>query len=388
MVTAFRYAPPATRISFGAECSDQIGADLKRSGCQRAVILSGHPLSNADIGVGTVKAALGDLCAGTHAGVAEHSPVEAVQDFVTVLRDLEADAVIVLGGGSAVVTARAATIMLGEGKQASELCTVFEPGQPPRSPRLAAQKLPQFIIPTTPTTAYAKAGAAVLAGMPQRRLSLFDPTARAQGIFFDPRFFAGTPARLFRDAALDAFCAAIQGLESKSRHPISDAFLLQGVRLIKSGLIDLTDGDSLEGRSDLMLASLMVGHGTDVSAGGLASAIGHSVGSRFGVANGLVNAVMLPIPLRFPAEATGERLDDLAFALGVTSDGSERAQAIACACTQLFAQLGLPSRLSELGVAETDLPSIAEAAARDWFYTQNPRPVTPESCLSLLEQAW
>ncbi|MDO6414063.1 iron-containing alcohol dehydrogenase family protein [Sphingomonas sp. BIUV-7] len=388
MMLSFRHSPSPTRVSYGESCIEQIAGELKRAGCSRAVILSGRTLARSEPGVSTLKAALGDLCVGSFDGVAEHSPVSAVQALVEMLREVNADALVALGGGSAVVSARAAAIMLGEGKEASELCTVFEPGKPPRSPKLAAPKIPQFIVPTTPTTAYAKAGAAVTTGEAGRRLSLFDPKARAQAIFFDPRFFAATPAGLIRDAALDAFGAAVQGLESKSRQPIADAMLLQAIRLIRRNLALIEDAANAEPRGELMLAALMVGQGTDVTAGGLASAIGHSVGSRFHVANGVVNAIMLPHTLRFNASATEGRLTDLAEVLGVSTASDGLASGIADACAGFFASLGVPSRLRDIGIAREDLPSIRDTASGDWFYTQNPLAVTPETCLSLMEQAW
>ncbi|MDF0542930.1 iron-containing alcohol dehydrogenase family protein [Sphingobium sp. H39-3-25] len=387
MMSSFRYAASSTRVSYGEGCIDQLPAELKRAGCSRAVILSGRTLAGAEPGAGTIRAVLGDLCAGTFDRVAEHSPSESVLSVVEMLREVDADALIALGGGSAIVSTRAAAIVLGEGKDPAELCTVFEPGKPPRSPRLAAPKLPQFIVPTTPTTAYAKAGAAVSIGE-GRRLSLFDPKARAQAIFFDPRFFVETPAKLIRDAALDAFGAAVQGLESKSRHPQADALLLQGIRLIWRNLARIDDPANVEARGELMLAALMVGQGTDVTAGGLASALGHSVGARFHVANGVVNAIALPHCLRFNAPATEGRLADLAEVLGLSTSSAGAASAIADACATFFASHGVPSRLRDIGVGQNDLPSISETASGDWFYTQNPQPVSPQACIALLEQAW
>lgn len=388
MTPSFRYAASTTRVTYGVGCLDQLAADLRRAGCSRAVIVSGRTLARSEPGVATIRVALGDLWAGTFDGVVEHSPTASVLAAVEMMRDVDADALIALGGGSAIVSTRAAAIVLGEGKDPSELCTVFEAGKPPRSPRLAAAKLPQFIVPTTPTTAYAKGGAAVATGEAGRRLSLFDPKARAQAIYFDPAFVAVTPGKLIRDAALDAFGAAIQGMESKARQPLADALLLQGIRLIWRNLARIEDAGDTTPRDELMLAALMVGQGTDVTAGGLASAIGHSVGARFHVANGVVNAIVLPHTLRFNAPATAGRLANLAEILGVSAGSSESASVVADACAAFFENHGVPSRLRDVGVGREDLPSICETASRDWFYSQNPRPVSSDECLDLLEQAW
>ena len=358
-------------------------------GSRRAVVFCGRSLAQANPGLETVRTSLGDLFAGAFTAVAEHSPLLVVEAAADTLRRLEADAVVVLGGGSAIVTARAATILLGEGKSAHELCTVFEPGRPPVSPKLNQPKLPQFVIPTTPTTAYAKAGAAVSLPDEGRRLSMFDPKARAQAIFFPPKLFMSAPAKLARDASLDAFGLAIQGLESLLREPLADALLLHGVRLIRRHLQRLIDApQDTDVRGQLMLAALLVGQGTDFTSAGLASAIGHSIGARFSVANGLASAVVLPHTLRFNAPATEGRLEDVAGALGAVGSASGVAQELSRACSDFFAQLGLPSQLRDLGVGREDLPRIAEVTAGDWFYAQNPRRVGSSELTELLAAAW
>ena len=247
----------------------------------------------------------------------EQSPLAVVEDSVEELRRLNADAVIALGGGSAVVTARAATVLFGEGGTAHELCTVFTPGRPPVSPKLVKPKLPQFVVPTTPTTAYAKSGAAVV--LPDgRRLSLFDPRARAQALFLQPQLFAATPHRLVLDASMDAFAQAIQGLESDRREPLADASLLHGVRLIRGSLDAAADSTRANHRGNLMLAAQLIGEGTDYTGAGAASAIGHSIGARFAAGNGAAKAIVLPHTLRFNAPGTRGRMNDVANALGVT----------------------------------------------------------------------
>ena len=94
-------------------------------------------------------------------GVLAHSPVASVEAGAQELKRLEADAVIALGGGSSIVTARAASILLAENKDVRSLCTTRDSSGELHSPKLVAKKLPHFIVPTTPTTAMVKAGSAV-----------------------------------------------------------------------------------------------------------------------------------------------------------------------------------------------------------------------------------
>ena len=158
---SFRHHAPTSRVFYGDDCLKYLPAELARVGAHRAVVFCGRTLALSTPGLSTVQAALGTACAGVFTGVVEQSPLAAVEAAVEALRQLNADAVIALGGGSTVVTARAATILHGEGGAAHDLATVFTPGRPPVSPKLLKPKLPQFVVATTPTTAYAKNGAAI-----------------------------------------------------------------------------------------------------------------------------------------------------------------------------------------------------------------------------------
>ena len=377
---SFRHAVPALRIACGADCLKDLPAELARVGAKRAVIFCGR--SVARDGLGIVQGALGALCAGVFDGVRAHSPLPAVLAGMAALRLHGADAVVAVGGGSAIVTARAASILLAEEKSIHDLCSRFTPGETPVSPRLARPKLPQFAVPTTPTTAYAKAGTAVLDPVQHRRLTLFDPKTRAQAIFFHPDLALSAPAALARDAALNAFVMAIQGLESATREPLADALLLHAVRLLRANLAKLAGAPGSSAiRLQLMLAALLAGQGTDYTSGGLASVIGHCVGARFALENGVTNAILLPHTIEFNKIATGERLAEVGEMFGVADAGR--------AVAGFFAGLGLPSRLRDVGVTEAALPLIAQDAGSDWFLYQNPRKVVdPAELMAVLSAAW
>ena len=280
--------------------------------------IAGHP-----DGLRVVAEALGDRYAGVFDGVKAHSPIATVLEGAEKLRALNADAVVAIGGGSAVVTARASSIVLAEGRDISELCTQFPSGKPPVSPRLDRPKLPQFVVATTPTTAYAKAGSAVLDTARGQRLALFDPKTRAAALFIHPSLALTAPAALTTGAALNAFCMAVQGIESRSRDVLADALLTHALRLLAGNLRRLArEPDDADVRAELMLGALLAGQGTDYAPTGLASALSHAVGARFHTDNGITNAVLLPHTMRFNAPVTKERLALVADALGAHASGS------------------------------------------------------------------
>jgi len=384
----FRHPVPALRLHHGPDSLAEVSRELQRLGCQRAVIVCGASLSRDAALMTTLRDALGARGAGVYAGVQAHSPLPAVLAAAEQLRALQADAVIAVGGGSAVVTARAASIVLAEGTSVQSLCTTRDATGVLHSPRLLATKLPQFVIPTTPTTATLKAGSAVLDPTDGGRLALFDPKTRAQAVFVHPRLLASSPRDLVVSAGLNTLAMAFEGLMSKRGDPFSDALLMHATRLLVRELPKAALSNAIGPRAELMTASLMCGHGTDYTGASIAIPLGHAVSARFHVDNGLANAIVLPHVVRFNEEAAREGLEKLALAMGVA--GTDRpADAVAGALAQLLTTLGTPTRLRDIGVTQDALPAMAEVSMADWFVRDNPRRVEHAGQLhQVLQDAW
>ena len=150
MARPFRHIAPPCRVYYGEDSLRQLASELDREGCRRAVVFCGRTLASHPKGLSLVSQALGERYAGAFDSVRTHSPLPQVVAGAEALRRLNADAVIALGGGSAVVTARASSILLAEGQDIHALCTRHAPGKPLESPRLTRPKLPQFVVPMTP----------------------------------------------------------------------------------------------------------------------------------------------------------------------------------------------------------------------------------------------
>ncbi len=308
-----------------------------------------------------------------------------------IIEDLKADSVIAVGGGSAAVTARAASILLAEKAPAQTLSTRRLPDGTFESPRLRAPKLPQFIVPTTPSTAFVKAGSAVHDEDTGRRLALFDPKTRVKALFVHPEFLRTAPDPLIQSASLNTLSTAVEAIASQKCDPISEAMLMHSLRLIANHLNSSSVNDT-PGRERLVLAAILCGRGTEHSGGGLASVLAHAIGAHSDIANGIVNAIVLPHTMRFNAQDIDERFDAISEALLGKSGGSSRPEkpiAAVDAIEALFGRLLVPHRLQDIGIARVDLPKIASAAMSDWFITRNSRLVSSEaSILSILEACW
>jgi len=373
---SFQHITPPLRLFGGADSLAQLSRELDRLNSRRAVIVCGASMSRSGAVLELVRSAIGGRCAGVFAGVQAHSPVPAVQAGAEELRRLQADAVVAIGGGSAIVTARAASILLAESGDVRTLATSRDERGQLRSPRLNAPKLPQLVIPTTPNTATVKAGSAVFDPERGERLALFDPKTRAQSVFIHPELLGTAPRNLVVTASLDTLTLALEGLMSRTGDPISDAMLIHAVRLLAEHLPHPAPDDDLGARGELMLSAILCGQGTDFTGAGMATVLGHAIGARHHVENGLTKAIALPAVLRFNADAARPGLRKIATALGLSAvEDASLVGMITDALEGIFGQLGIPRRLRDVGVTPQDFSEIATNAWGDWFLRSNPRAV-------------
>lgn len=381
-----RHVTPAFRTFCGNDALRGLARELDRTGAQRAVIVTVPAILAHQDAVDRLHAALGDRLAGVYDGVVEHSPLPAVEEARRFLADHRADVVIAVGGGSAVVTARAASIMLAEDRDIRELCTQRGADGSLVSPKLNAPKLPQWVIPSTPTSAYAKAGAAVRDPDTGERLALYDPKIRAQGVALDPVVALTAPERLARSASLNVLSMAVEGLLSTTEDPLADALLAHALRTVVEWLPRLqSEPDAAAPRLQLMLAALMSGQGGDFTGGGLAQALSHAIGPRSSEANGVVEALLLPHAMRFVADVVPHRFALIGDVLRVQDRNPET---IVDAVATVLASFAVPTRLRDVAVTQDALIESANHAMDDWAITAGPRTPSRQEVVDLLTNAW
>lgn len=383
----FRHLAPPLRLFQGEDCLKNLPVELDRVSSRRAVVVCGRSVSANTAAIRLLSESMGERCVFIFDGVRAHSPLEAVEAAAEVLRRFEADSVVAIGGGSSIVTARAASILLAEARNASELCLRRDEDGHLVSPKLMQSKLPQMVVLTTPTTSAVKAGSAVFDARSRRRLAMFDPKTRAQAVFIHPVFALSAPATLHLSASLNTLSMAVEGLENSAGNPLSDGMLMHSLRLLARNLPWLARRpfDSAL-RSELMLAAILCGQGTDHAGGGVASVLAHAIGARYDLDNGIIGAILLPYTMRFNAQATGDRVGNIAEALGATSNQFEVA---VDAIERLLGGVLQARRLRDTGMSCNDFNSIADQAFGDWFLQGNPRQVTSAvALLEILRAAW
>jgi len=386
-----RHRTPAFRTFCGPLCLGQLVKEIDSAGVSRVlVITSGSPRRHAAFS--RIAEALGEVAVAIFDGVREHTPLAVVESVTELVQNTGAGGLVAVGGGSAVVTARAAAIAYGEQLPVSEMATQRLPDGSFHSPRHRAPKIPIWVVPTTPTTAYARVGAAVRDSTSGARLALYDPATRAAGLFIDPELARSAPASVFSGAALNAVSMAAEGLQSRADDPMADALLGQGLRVLLDWLPRLVTAPAApEPRMRLMLGALMAGQGSEFSGGGLAQTLAHAAGPMSTVSNGVLEAILLPHTLGYNLAGDPGAFDAIAVHLGLRALGAHtptEPELVLRAITDVLEQVRVPSALREVGIRETDIPAITAHVFEDWFISQVPRPAGRDDVEQLLRAAW
>jgi maleylacetate reductase len=240
-----------------------------------------------------------------------------------------------------------------------------------------ATGLPMVSIPTT----YAGAEWTPFFGVrnPETRTKDAGFDARVEGIVYEPELTLEMPAQVTAGTALNALTHCAEALYVPGRTEESDDHALQGAALISRHLpAVLEDGRELEERRGLLEGSMHGGAALRVGMG-LAHAMAQSLGGRYGVPHGAMNAICLPPALRFNAEVAAFQIARLGEAMG-TADPAKR--------TEELAALALDTRLRDYDIPRDDLGELSAATAERGAAKTNPRPASVDEIRELFESVW
>ena len=245
---------------------------------------------------------------------------------------------------------------------------------------------PLACIPTTAGTGSEVSMAAVIKDPEQKvKLEIADFPLIPRLAILDPESTRTLPPSVAAATGMDAMTHAIEGYVSADWSAHQDARSLQALRLMRDNLrraIETPEDEDARGNM-LVAANLAI----TISLGSV-HAMSHSAGAHYGVPHGVANAIHLPHVIRFNAAgdpAIADRYRDVGEVLGVVEP--DIGEALAAWVTELVASLGLPTRLSEVGVPEAAIPELVEGALGDGTTLLNPRDAGPEEYEELYRRA-
>jgi maleylacetate reductase len=262
------------------------------------------------------------------------------------------DALLAVGGGSAIDTAKAAS---------------------------AATGLPVVSVPTTYSGAEWTSGFGVRT--PERRMVGGGGGARLAAIVYEVGLTLDLPLAASVGTAMNALAHCAEALYVIGRSDASDERALLGAGLIANALPRVVEGPREVGaRADLLRGAAAAGEALALAGLGLAHAMAQALGGAYGLAHGAMNALCLPPALRFARWQAPEAVAGFGAAIGSPDDAAGAAAGLAAP--------GGFGRLRDHGVPEADLPSIAAAAAERAGNQQMPRAATPGEIEALLLSIW
>ncbi|HMI91988.1 MAG TPA: iron-containing alcohol dehydrogenase, partial [Polyangiales bacterium] len=365
--TGFAWSGP-TKLTIGAGRASAVADEVARLGGERVLLISDRGIEAAGL-LGIVKGALGRKLAATFLDVPQDSGLDTVDAAARAGREAGVDIVVSIGGGSVIDTSKAVAICLGAGGKAIDHVGAYQ---------MRGKPLPHVVLPTTAGTGSEVTNTAVIRHAERgRKVYFLDDKLFPNTAILDPSLVTGLPRGLTASTGMDALTHAIEAVVSKGGNPISEGLALQAIRMVYEQLPQCIErpGD-LEARVQMQLASTMAGWAFNVAGVGLVHGMSHALGARHHVPHGTANGILLPHVMRFNVEAAGQKLAQVARALGCEgSDEAVLAVAAADRVADLLVRIGHQTKLSEVGIKQADFAGCAEVALTDGATATNPRAV-------------
>jgi alcohol dehydrogenase class IV len=245
--------------------------------------------------------------------------------------------------------------------------------------------VPYFVtVPTTSGTGSEVGRSAIISeDESHRKRILFSPKLLAKMVYADPLLTMELPPFVTAATGMDALTHNLEAYLAKMWHPMAEGIALEGVRLIHRSIVQATNKPDLEARSQMMIASLM-GAVAFQKGLGVVHSLAHPMSSLLDTHHGLANAVNLPYGMRFNIGGCEDKFRVIARVMELPKEDGE------AVVERLFAlnrELGLPTRLRDVGVREEHLGELADLAIADFAHPNNPKPVSREDFFTLYKEA-
>jgi maleylacetate reductase len=373
--------PAQGRVHHSAALAETLPREV--ADAARVVLVTTRSLAGGALAA-SAQAAIGDRLAGVFSTMRAHSPVEDVLALAALLRDQEADLVVALGGGSVIDGAKVACLATWRGIAdpgsliAAATSRGAAPGHwdgPAPAPRMVA-------VPTTLSAAEFAPHAGYTDLAAGRKHRALDPWMVPRAVILDPAATLETPADLLLSSGIRALDHAAERWCSTQPQPFSDAVSRQAMAMLADNLPRVRrHPEDLAARAACQQAAwLSVMGGWAGVPVGASHGLGYILGAARGVPHGITSCLMLHAVMRWNAPVNEHRQKDVAHILGAEEAGP--------AIESFVRGLGLPTRLSEQGIAEAEIPGLAARWTGDAPIATNPRPVRgPDDLEAILRLA-
>lgn len=362
-----------TAIEYGCGNLAKLPGFVRQLGGKRVLVVGDPGVKAAGIVdrvLNTLKAA--DIEALAFTEIESDPAVHSVTQGIALAREQSCNLIVGVGGGSALDTAKAIGLMLGN---AGTIRDYIGMGKVPHA------GAPVIAIPTTSGTGSELTIWSVLSDTEADiKISIGSVYNCPRIGLLDPELTRSLPAGITAATGMDALTHAIESCVNKANQPITEALAHQAIALIGKSLRRATQhGDDIDARGDMLLASAMAGIAFNATRLGLVHAFALPLGNKFGIAHGMANAIMLPAVMTYNAPANVEGYAKVAALLGEPTAGRA-----AHAVLELRRDIGITQTLADFGVTENRFDEIIDEAMLSGNVAVNPRHPGREDMATLL----
>lgn len=378
------------RVVYGKPAGGALRIEAERLEAKRVFVTTSKSVAQSAL-LASVVDGLGDRHAGTYAGITAHSPRPCVIEGAARAREAKADLIVAVGGGSVIDATKTILIALWQNATTVDDLDFYRAGKPregaaPPSEAITppADAIRMIAVPTTLSAAEFNAFAGISDPRKGIKESFGHRLVVPRVIVLDPAATLATPMDLMLSTGVKAVDHAVERLCSQQAHPFVLGTASEALKLLARALpAHKTAPEDMATRLDLQFGMwLSIGAGTSGVGVGASHGIGHVLGAACHVPHGHTSCVMLPSVLRWNVAVNGERQRRVSEAFGRPD------VAAGDLVEALVKSLGLPGRLSEVGVAADRFREIAEKSMHDRAVLNNPRPIDrPEQVMEILELA-
>ncbi len=369
-----------TPIRFGAGVINELAPYLKKHGLKRPLLVTDHNVAGLPF-FNKIKKNLEQQGFSVVVYKDMHkNPIKSdVLGGGDAFLDNERDAVIGIGGGVALDVARAIVLRVNHTRDLFDYDDLIGGDQ------YVTEEVPHFItVPTTSGTGSEVGRSAIISeDVSKKKRILFSPKLMAKIVFADPLLTMDLPPFITAATGMDALTHNMEAYMAKGFHPMCDGIALEGIRLISESLERATHDPDVESRAKMLLASLM-GAVAFQKGLGVVHSLAHPLSSLLDTHHGLANAVNLPYGMKFNYKGFETRFDQMAQAFGL---GFQKGDQVIDHLFQLNETLGMPSKLSDIGVTTEHIDELALLAEADFCHPNNPKPVRLQDFKMLYKEA-
>ena len=371
---------------FGRGSRNKLAEELRARGHQKVLIISDYSLMDAGVTEKVVDVVdKAGLTYFVFNHVKPNPTVKNVQDGLTLAQINNVDAIVAVGGGSVIDTAKAISIIMTNNEHSG--VTSLDGAIETRN-----KGLPLFALPTTAgTAAEVTINYVITDETNMKKMVYVDVHDIPVCAIIDPDLMQSMPQSLASTTGMDALTHAMEGYITKAGWLIPDMFHINAMALIYKNLAKAANEKDDIAIEKMAYAQYIAGMGFSNVGLGIVHSMAHSLGAFFDTPHGLANSILLPHVMRFNGQVCPDLFRNMGKAFGLNMEGLndyEVIETIVDAIQELSRSMNIPQHLKEVGIPKDMIPQLAAQAINDACTPGNPREVTVDDLITIYNQAY